>query len=75
MEKEFCLLYEPWIRVMKMDGETIEVSLLDVFRYAPELLRLAGELPTQDIAMLRLLLAVLHSVFERYDLEGVGPLC
>ena len=37
MEKEFCLLYEPWIRVMKMDGETIEVSLLDVFRYAPEL--------------------------------------
>ena len=42
MEKEFCLLYEPWIRVMKMDGETIEVSLLDVFRYAPELLRLAG---------------------------------
>ncbi len=70
MEKEFCLLYEPWIRVMKMDGETIEVSLLDVFRYAPELLRLAGELPTQDIAMLRLLLAVLHSVFERYDLDG-----
>ena len=27
-----------------------------------------------DIAMLRLLLAVLHSVFERYDLEGEGPL-
>lgn len=70
LEKEFCLLHEPWIRVIKKDGETTEVSLLDLFRHAPELQRLTGELPTQDVAVLRLLLAILHVVFERYDMNG-----
>ena len=69
-EKEFCLLHEPWIRVMEKSGGIIEVSLLDLFRYAHEFQRLAGELPTQDTAILRLLLAVLHAIFERYDLDG-----
>jgi hypothetical protein len=34
---------------MKKDGDTTEVSLLDLFRYAHEFQRLAGELPTQDV--------------------------
>lgn len=69
-EKEFCLLHEPWILVMKSGGSTEEVSLLDLFRRAPEFLKLAGELPTQDVAILRLLLAILHAVFGRYDTDG-----
>ena len=69
-EKEFCLLHEPWILVMRKDGKEEEVSLLDVFQHAPEYQRLAGELPTQDVAVLRLLLAVLHAVFARYDVNG-----
>lgn len=69
-EKEFNLLYEPWIMVMCPDGEIEEVSLLEVFHRAPQWRGLAGELPTQDVAVLRLLLAVLHAVFARYDLEG-----
>jgi CRISPR system Cascade subunit CasA len=69
-EKEFNLLHEPWLRVMKKGGDTTEVSLLDLFRHAREFHCLAGELPTQDVAILRLLLAVLHAVFERYDLDG-----
>lgn len=69
-EKEFCLLHEPWILVMKSDGSTEEVSLLELFRRAPEYLKLAGELPTQDVAILRLLLAILHAVFGRYDTDG-----
>ncbi len=69
-EKEFCLLHEPWIKVMNETGKTNEVSILDLFRKAPTLQRLAGELPTQDVAVLRLLLAILHAVFARYDLNG-----
>lgn len=69
-EKEFNLLQEPWILVMKPDGRTEEVSLLDLFRRAAEFKGLAGELPTQNIAVLRLLLAILHAVFGRYGLDG-----
>lgn len=55
---------------MKPDSEAEEVSLLDLFRRAPEFRCLAGELPTQDVAVLRLLLAILHAVFGRYDPDG-----
>ena len=69
-EKEFNLLHEPWILVKDRGGSIEEVSLTDLFRNAPRYQGLAGELPTQDIAILRLLLAILHAVFARYDLEG-----
>lgn len=69
-EKEFNLLYEPWILVKNHDGSIEEVSLIELFRNAPCYQGLAGELPTQDIAILRLLLAIVHAVFARYDLEG-----
>lgn len=70
MEKEFNLLHEPWILVMQPDGQTEEVSMLDIFRNAHKWRGLAGELPTQDVAVLRLLLAVLHAVFARQDAHG-----
>ena len=69
-EKEFNLLHEPWILVMKPGGQTEEVSMLEAFRHAHKWRGLAGELPTQDVAVLRLLLAVLHAVFARYDIDG-----
>lgn len=69
-EKEFNLLSEPWIRVIKGDCRVEEVSLADALINAHEYKDLAGELPTQNAAILRLLLAVLHAVFERVDIEG-----
>lgn len=69
-QKEFNLLHENWLLVRKSDGSTEEVSLLNLFRHAHEYQGLAGELPTQDVAILRLLLAILHAVFRRYDPEG-----
>lgn len=69
-EKEFNLLHEPWILVMNHDGTTEELSLLNVFRKAHTLHGLAGELATQDIAILRFLLAILHATFGRQDVEG-----
>lgn len=67
MDREFNLLDEPWIRVMLPDFTQKELSLTDVLLKAHEIRDLAGELPTQDTAVLRLLLAVLHTVFFRCD--------
>ncbi len=68
--KEFNLLDEPWIRVLKQDHATVEVSLRDLLANAAEYKSLAGELPTQDVALLRLALAVLYAVFLRWDING-----
>lgn len=69
-DKEFNLLFEPWILALRPDGVTEEVSLMELLRRSSEFQDLAGELPTQDIAVLRLLLAVLHVVFGRRDIDG-----
>ncbi len=54
----FDLRTEPWIRVREPRGGTREVSLLALVRDAGSITGLAGDLPTQDVAVLRLLLAV-----------------
>lgn len=69
-DKEFNLLHEPWILVIKPDGITEEIGLLDLFANAYHYRGFAGELPTQDIVVLRLLLAILHAVFARFNLNG-----
>jgi len=69
-EKAFNLLHEQWILVLNLEGETEEVSLLTVLERAHEFRGLAGELPTQDVAILRLLLATLYATFTRADVQG-----
>lgn len=69
-EIEFNLLEEPWIRVLRPDCTVEEISLRQVLLQAQSYSDLAGELPTQDVAILRLLLAVLHAVFGRMDIHG-----
>ena len=69
-ETEFNLLDEPWIRVRRSDCSVTELSLTDTLLHAHEYEDLAGELPTQDIAIMRVLLAVLHTVFSRVNIEG-----
>lgn len=69
-EKEFNLLDEPWIRVIDDQCRVTEVSLMEVFKDAHKYKDLCGELPTQDFAVMRVLLAILHTVFARYDMEG-----
>lgn len=69
-EKEFNLLDERWLRVIDDRCHTKEVSLIELFGDAHLYRDLCGELPTQDFAVMRLLLAVLHTVFSRYDPDG-----
>lgn len=69
-EIEFNLLDEPWIRVRDDSCQMHEVSLTDALLHAHQYTSLSGELPTQDIVILRLMLAVLHTVFSRVDADG-----
>ena len=67
---DFNLLDEPWIRVMNSKYEITEISLMDVLIHSHDYLDFAGELDAQNIAVLRLCLAVLHTVFYRYNVDG-----
>jgi len=73
IEKHYNLLYEPWIKVYTRKNETVQYSILDIFKHAHEIKSLAGELPTQDFALLRLLLAILHATFGKRK-SGYIPL-
>ena len=72
---EFNLIDERWIRVMDSGCNISEVSLKDAIINAHNYRSLSGELPTQDIAVMRLMLAVLHTVYSRADEDGnISPL-
>lgn len=68
---EYNLLTEPWIIVSGLNGSIPEkVSLCELFRRAHEFKGLCGECETQNIALIRLCLAVLTAVISRYDEDG-----
>ncbi|MFE1855410.1 type I-E CRISPR-associated protein Cse1/CasA [Streptomyces sp. NPDC059489] len=60
----FDLTTRPWIEVLNSDGSQEEVSLRQVFAHAGHLRRIVGDLPTQEFALLRLLLAVAHDALD-----------
>lgn len=60
----YDLLTQPWVRVRSRSVAS-EVSLLESFERAQQITALAGEVPTQDAAVLRLMLAVLHRAVDR----------
>ena len=68
-ESTFNLIDEPWISVRTLRGDNEELSIAEVFEGAPGIERLANDMPTQDFAILRVLLAILErSVVQ--DLDG-----
>jgi len=60
----FNLAVEPWLPVQRTDGTTASLSLLALFQQADSVRRLVGDVPTQEIALLRLLLAVLYDALD-----------
>lgn len=68
-EMEFNLLDEPWIIVKTKANETKTWSIMELFEHAHEAQELAGELPTQDVAIMRLLLAIMHGAFVTDEME------
>ncbi|MFI0818283.1 type I-E CRISPR-associated protein Cse1/CasA [Streptomyces sp. NPDC021098] len=49
---------------MRRDGRQDELSLREVFAQASDLVRIVGDVPTQEFALLRLLLAVAHDALD-----------
>jgi CRISPR system Cascade subunit CasA len=66
----FNLLDENWILVEDTDAKVHEVSLLNLFENAHKYRILTGETPQQDAAMMRFLLAIMHSVMGKYTADG-----
>ena len=69
MMPRYNLLDEKWIQVASKD--TVEkVSIKELFAGAAKYKELAGDMKTQDFAVMRVMLAILHTVFSRFDSKG-----
>ena len=67
----YNLLDEPWISVIiDKKGNSKNVSMIDFFKHAHEYLDMGGDTKTQDFAVMRVMIAVIHTVFSRVDVSG-----
>ncbi|KTR37911.1 type I-E CRISPR-associated protein Cse1/CasA [Rothia kristinae] len=71
MTREFNLIDEPWI-VCTIGEETHELSLRELIENLGSIRRLAGESPTQDYAVLRVILVIFWRS-HRKDEDLIGP--
>ncbi|GAB3450180.1 hypothetical protein GCM10027570_25110 [Streptomonospora sediminis] len=60
----FDLTTRPWIPVQRLDGTEEELSLQEVVEKAAALRRIVGDVPTQEFALMRLVLAIVHDAVE-----------
>lgn len=70
VEKNLNLISDPWILVRKADESVEMVSIENVLLKAQDYLELAGETPTQDVAVIRMLEAILQRIFFTWNEEG-----
>lgn len=56
----FSLASEPWIPVAYLDGHSAELSILQTFQDASDIRCLQGDIPQQELPILRLLEAILY---------------
>lgn len=69
--RQFNLTTDPWIKVITVnDNQEQMVSLIDLFTHAQDYRQLAGDMRSQNLAILRLLLAILTTVYSRFDATG-----
>ena len=73
-ECDYNLLDEEWIPVLLTDGGVEKVGILKAFERAYDIEDLACELPTQKIAIQRVLLAICYRVVSLEDEEDWGDL-
>ena len=66
MMPRYNLLDEKWIQVASKDTVK-KVSIKELFAGAAKYKELAGDMKTQDFAVMRVMLAILHTVFSRFE--------
>jgi CRISPR system Cascade subunit CasA len=69
-ENKFNLTTDPWIKVLNHHNEVECISLIDLFQNINKYTKLAGEMKIQDFSILRFLLAILTTVYSRFDAQG-----
>lgn len=68
----FSLIDEPWIRCRRIDGTETALSLREAFDGSQSVAEIRGESPTQDYAVLRVLLAVFWRAHRHEAVVGPG---
>ncbi|MCZ1018924.1 type I-E CRISPR-associated protein Cse1/CasA [Streptomyces noursei] len=63
----FNLLHEPWLPVVRLDGSSAKLGIVEVLKQSKMLRGLVGETATVSSALHRLLLAFLHRTFRPVD--------
>lgn len=66
----FNLITDPWIKVIDKNNNLQKVSLSTLFKNSQDYKQLAGEMKSQDLAVFRFLLAILTTVYSRFDASG-----
>ena len=66
----FNLIDEPWIKVIDENNQNTMVSIKAIFENANKYKKIAGDMATQDFAVFRVLLSILHTVYSRFDFYG-----
>lgn len=69
-EPDYNLLDEPWIPVLLREGSVEAVGIRGAFERSTQIVDLACELPTQNAAVLRLLLAICYRVIPLPDMQA-----
>lgn len=70
MMTRFNLIDEPWIKVIDENNQNTMVSIKAIFENANKYKKIAGDMATQDFAVFRVLLSILHTVYSRFDFYG-----
>lgn len=66
-ERHFNLVSTPWLKVIDENNQGQMVSMEELFTNTRHYRRLAGEMKSQDLAIIRFLLAILTTVYSRFD--------
>lgn len=66
----FNLVKDPWIKAIDFDSNTRTVSILELLKNADKFWGLANDIQIQDLSILRLLLAILTTIYSRVNAEG-----
>lgn len=65
----FSIATDPWVPVIYLDGSRDELSMVDVFDRAASIRRIQGDVPMQELPMVRLLLAILYRAESPSDVD------
>lgn len=70
MQRQFNLVDQPWLQVIDNHNQEQKVSLKELLVNASQYRQLAGEMRSQDLAILRFLLAILTTVYSRVNAQN-----